>query len=333
MPTLFVIEPGSRIEKEYQRILVTLEDEILFRVPIQQISHVVLIGQVGVTTPALHALLEAEIPLSLITRTGKLLGRLSPPTPPNLALRRKQYAQNDNTLFCLQLARALVINKIQNQYTLDLRLTRCRPHLAAGHQLAALQASIQQAAQAESMDVLLGVEGNAARIHFQLYKQAFAPQWCFLKRTRRPPTDPINAVLSLGYSLLTQACFTALETVQLDPYLGYLHTEQYGRPALALDLVEQFRAPIVDSLALWLFNRHILQEEQFEHDPQTGGIVLTNAGLKIFFHQYSHRLESEIAYRTIKRNISYRKLLEYQARQLARYIQGEIKQYKPFRAR
>lgn len=334
MATLYVIEPGSRLEKEYQRLLVTKADELLLRLPLQRVSQVVLVGRVGVTTPALHALLQAEVPLLLINRSGKLRGRLLPPTAPNLPLRQQQYRRNDDPAFCLRLAQAIVAAKIHNQRTLALRLLRRHPHISPGN-LSTLKPMVNQPALGieGSIANLMGIEGAAARAYFRIYRQAFGSQWHFHKRTRRPPKDPVNALLSLGYTFLTQAMMTALEAVGLDPYLGYFHSEKYGRPALALDLVEEFRTPIVDSLVLSLLNHRLLKEKDFEYGPATDGVRLTTHGFRIFLRKYSEKLESKFKSRDLKRTISYRKLFEVQARRLARVIQGKDDTYKPFRSR
>lgn len=333
MSTLYVIEPGSRLEKDYQRLLVVKDDQTLMRVPLQRVTQVVLVGTVGVTTPALHALLDAEIPLLLITRSGKLLGRLLPPTGGNLLLRQAQHHRNDDAPFSLALTRAIVTAKIHNQRILALRIARRHPHINIGD-LDTLKLANQQTRTATDLETLRGIEGIAARRYFALYQQAFAEKWQFTKRTRRPPKDPVNALLSLGYSFLTHNMIMALEAVGLDPYLGYFHAEKYNRPALALDLMEEFRAPIVDSLVLSLLNRRWLQENEFERtvDDNTG-VFLTTPGLRIFLHHYSNKLESTFKSRELDRSISYRKLFEVQARKLARVIEGQEEAYKPFQMR
>jgi len=333
MSTLYVTEPGARIEKEYRRLLVTKDDEVLLRVPLQKITTVVLVGRVGTTTPALQALLAHRIPLLLVSRTGKLLGRLLPPTAANLPLRQAQYRRNDDAVFTLALARAIVSGKIRNQRVLAARLLRRRGWQDEQSALSLLQKAMMQAKQAESREALLGIEGWAARLYFSLYRRAFAPQWHFHKRTRRPPKDPINALLSLGYTFLGHALMTALEIVGLDPYLGYFHAEKYARPALALDLVEEFRAPVVDSLILNLINHRILRPEHFETSPSEKTPLLTARGMHIFLYQFSTKLESTVTVRRIGRALSYRKLFEVQARELAHSIQGDIEAYRPFRTR
>lgn len=333
MPTLYVTEPGARIEKEYRRLLVTKDDKMLLRIPLQRISQVVLVGRVGTTTPALHALLQMDIPLLLTSRSGKTLGRLLPPTAANLPLRQEQYRRNDDKDFCLTLARAIVSGKIRNQRVMAQRLNRRRPALQAQATLDDMNQALRKAKGAQALDVLMGIEGQAARQYFGLLRKAFDPGWAFTKRTRRPPKDPVNALLSLGYTFLGHAIMSALEVVGLDPYLGFFHAEKYGRPALALDLVEEFRAPIVDSLTLSLFNHRLLDEKDFQPAVKGDGIYLSDKGLRIFITKFNQRLESQVTPRSLGRKISYRKLFEVQARKLVHLIQGRSDTYKPFQAR
>jgi CRISPR-associated protein Cas1 len=333
MPTLYVTEPQARIEKEYERILVTKEDEVLLRVPIQNVDAVVLVGPVGATTQALHALLTRQIPLFLVKYNGELLGRLTPAQGFHLALRQAQYRRNDDAEFVLKFSRQIVAGKIRNQVTLASRIAR------RDKENATLQTCVIQMKEAEgkaraceSLDSLLGIEGNAARLHFEALGAAFDAKWNFEKRTRRPPRDPVNALLSLGYTFLGYAMMTALEIVGLDPYLGYFHQESYGRPALALDLIEEFRAPLVDSLTLGLLNRRLLREQDFGRD-EAGGVRLSPRGLRVFFREFSDKLESRVTVRRIGRPLSYRKLMEVQARRLANVLLGREEAYQPFEAR
>lgn len=331
MATLYVTEPGARIEKEYRRLLVTKEDEVLLRVPLRRVTEVVLVGRVGVTTPALHALLQAGVPLLLVGRSGRLAGRLLPPTARNLPLRQAQYRRDEDPAFATEMARCIVASKLRNQRVLALRLLRRRPE-ADRMPLASLYAAETQVSGAPGLDVLRGVEGRGARAYFALYRQAFDAGWQFAKRTRRPPRDPVNALLSLGYTMLGHALVSALEVVGLDPYLGYFHAEKYGRPALALDLVEEFRAPFVDSLVMTLVNRRMLQEDDFRSRGD-GGIVLNDRGLRVFFREFGDRLEGTVTPAGVGRPLSYRKIFEVQARRMANVVLGKVDRYRPFQAR
>lgn len=332
MPTLYVTEPQARIEKEYERILVTKEDEILLRVPIQNVDAVVLVGPAGATTQALHALLGRGIPLFLVKYNGELIGRLTPAQGYHLALRQAQYRRDDNADFVLKFSRQIVAGKVRNQLVLAGRIARRKKSETLKTTLEQMKEAEAKARTCESLDSLLGIEGSAARAYFDALGEAFDPKWGFEKRTRRPPRDPVNALLSLGYTFLGYAMMTALEIVGLDPYLGYFHQETYGRPALALDLIEEFRAPLVDSLALGLLNRRLLREQDFGRD-EAGGVRLSPRGLRVFFREFSDKLESRVTVRRIGRPLSYRKLMEVQARRLANVLLGKAEGYEPFEAR
>jgi CRISPR-associated protein Cas1 len=236
MATLYVTEPGSRIEKDYHRILVTKDDEILQRVPLARIDEVVLVGRVGATTPALLALLDADAGLTMISRTGRLRGRLSPPLSRNAPLRQAQYKKEQEDDFSLTFARAVVRGKLANSRTMMRRLLRRRSNDLPERLLERVQAALTEAETAPSLDALRGIEGAAARAYFGFIRESLRVDIPFQRRERRPPPDPVNALLSFGYTLLGAAMISALEIVGLDPYVGFLHAEKYGRPALALDL-------------------------------------------------------------------------------------------------
>lgn len=332
MSTLYVTLQGSRLEKEYKRLLVTKHDEIVMRIPIQRVSEVVLVGRVGVTTPALYSLLNNGVSFLLVSRTGKLRGRLQPPTDLNLPLRQKQFQLNDSPDFSLELSRQIVHGKIHNQRIYALRLARQQEQIIESHEKKLCEL-IKKTMEASSIEELMGLEGSAARTYFSVYRMGFKPIWKFENSNRRPPRDPINALLSLGYTFLGHAIFSALEVVGLDPYLGYFHAEKYGRPALVLDLIEEFRVPIVDSLIFSMINREMFKPDDFEYPTATKNVVLSSKGLGIFLSQFSQKLETPIAVRSIGRSLTYRKIFELQARNLANTIQGKTPQYIPFRMR
>ncbi len=341
MATLYVTEVGARVEREYQRLLVTSkDDEVLIEVPLGRVSEVVLVGWVGVTTPALLALLDAGIGVSFITRTGSLRGRLAPPQAKNLALRHKQYERARDPVFCLQVSQAIVGGKLRNCRTVARRIERSGRdeqqeealRLQSVSNLERLTQSIKQAARAPDLATLRGNEGIGSKAYFAMLKTALRQEMTFEKRTRRPPGDPVNALLSLGYTLLTQNLMTAAEIVGLDSYDGFFHADKYGRPSLALDLVEEWRPLVVDSIVQTLVNKRMLDAEDFEPGEQ-GGVHLTQRGLRVFFRQYSARLATCVFHPTAERAISYQKCFELQARALAKVIQGQAPAYLPFLAK
>ena len=331
MATLYVTEQGARIEKEYRRLLVAKHDDVLLAAPLGRVSEVVLVGGVGATTPALLMLLDAGIPLSFVTRAGKLRGRLTPPSPKNLPLRHAQYERARDPGFCLAVGRAIVDGKLRNSRALAYRMRRSRPQIAAAL-LERIEHAVEAVARADDLDTLRGVEGAAAKAYFQVLRGALRPEMTFEKRTRRPPRDPANALLSFGYTLLTQNLMTACEVVGLDPYDGFFHADKYGRPALALDLVEEFRGPVVDSVVQLVINKRIIGPRDFTERPG-GGIYLSNRGLRRFLQQYTRRLNTAILHPRYDRRLTYQRIFEVQARLLAKTIGGELDNYRPFRVR
>jgi CRISPR-associated protein Cas1 len=331
LATLYVTEQGARLEKEYKRLLVTKDDEVLLRVPLSRVSDVVLVGWTGATTPALLALLDAGIGLAFVNRSGTLRGRLVPPMPKNIPLRHQQYAQAQDETFCLEVARAIVGGKLRNQRTLARRLCRSRTGLDESL-IERISRAVKGVKAADDLDSLRGLEGAGARAYFQILRQALSEEWGFEKRVRRPPGDPVNALLSLGYTLLGHSLMSAIEVVGLDPYDGFFHADKYGRPALALDLVEEFRSVIVDSVVLTVVNKGILDPNDFRPGPK-GGVLLTQRGLRQFLAQYSARLQTEIIHPWAGRRLTYQKCFEVQARLMRKVIEGQAEKYRPFRIR
>lgn len=331
MPTLYVTEQGARIEKEYRRFLVAKGDEVLLAVPAVRVSHVVLVGNVGVTTPALVALLREGVGLSLVSRTGGLRGRLMPPTGKNIPLRHQQYQRAGDPAFCLALSKAFISGKLRNYRTLARRMARGRPEIDSG-QIRRVSDCLRHLPEAGDLGTVRGIEGEGSRAYFAVFRQALKPGMGFEKRTRRPPKDPANALLSLGYTLLTNNLVTACEVVGLDPYDGFFHSDKYGRPALALDLVEEFRGVIVDSVVMNVVNRGMLKTKDFEPGP-AGGTYLKPKAMREFFRQYSARLNTEVIHPLARRRLSYQKCFEVQARLLRKVIEGQGETYKPFLTR
>jgi CRISPR-associated protein Cas1 len=387
MSTLYVTETGARLEKEYQKLLVSKEGEVLLAVPLAHVSAVVLVGNVGMTTPALNFLLEQGVELTLLNSAGKLRGRLVGAHARNIALRQAQYVRAADAAFCLALSRAVVQGKLQNYQTLCLRLARARDAEAMRQAADALNKHIGLASAAADLAALRGVEGSGSKIYFSVLRDALrrgaeatnpdetaeasptattqqgvaeaadqptkqpanqatqrpADQATkrlsdqptpmgFEKRARRPPPDPINAMLSLSYTLLTENLYAALTIVGLDPHNGFFHADAYGRPALALDLVEEFRGIVADSVVLTLVNKRMVDEHDFQPSDD-GGVRLKDHALRRFLRQYHQRLQTEVIHPLVGRRLTYQKCFEVQARQLRKVIEGSAAVYLPFRAR
>lgn len=259
----YITEQGSKITREGQRLIVTANDtkHILF---IDKLEQLILCGNITCTSPAIMLLLRENIDTVFLRADGRFMGRLINTDSANVALRKRQFLLTNNNAFCLSVARQIIQAKIINQATLLSRVKRSRKQDEAGEGALLLRNCALATEKAGSLDILRGIEGNAASIYFKYLPLAFNQDWGFTKRVRRPPTDPVNAVLSLLYTLLINRCYAALRIVGLDTQPGILHTLSYGRNSLPLDLVEEFRAILADTLTIALFNTRQLDWSDFE---------------------------------------------------------------------
>jgi CRISPR-associated protein Cas1 len=319
------------------------------RVPLMKITQAVAFGNITLTTPALTALLEQRAEIIYLTRFGKFVGRISGDLHKHGRLRLLQRRAHDDPTLRLQVAAVCVRAKLHNQRTLLLRSSRTREDAlldAAAATIGELIAQIDalptidhappdpaRPQQGTVLGLLMGYEGAAAAAYFQAYGRLFVDEWAglFTGRHRRPPTDPINALLSYGYTLLTTQVTAAAHIVGFDPYIGYLHSTQYGKPALALDILEMFRAPIVDSVVLTLLNNRMLTSRDF-HET-FGAWRLSDGGRRVFLQKFEERLNTEFTHPIFKTKVTYRRALTLQMRLLARWMGGEFKRFREFYTR
>jgi CRISPR-associated protein Cas1 len=290
---------------------------------------------VQVSTQAVQALCEAEVPICYFSMGGWFYGITTGLNQRNVFLRLRQFRLAEEEYFGLKLARQLVAGKVRNQRTL-LQRNHVEPNR---NTLAGLKEMADRAERAASLAELLGLEGNAARLYFGDFGGMIKPdeedaseyRFDFDGRNRRPPRDPVNALLSLGYSLLAKDLTVACYAVGFDPYVGYYHRPRFGRPALALDLMEPMRPLIVDSAVLTAINTGMVTERDFVRAGAT--VALTAGGRKGFMRAYELRMDTLVTHPIFDYRVSYRRLLEIQARLLARVLDGEIGDYPVFTTR
>ena len=333
---LYVQANKAKVAKSGENLEITVEGERQASPRLIDISQVVLMGNVYLTTPTLHELMRREIPVTWHSYGGWFLGHTVGAGHKNVELRTAQYKGSFDEQVCLRIARGLVRAKIVNSRVLLRRNWRSdEDNTIVTRDLKRLT---EQAERADNLGTLLGLEGNAAAIYFghfdRLIKQdddAAGLRFDFHGRNRRPPTDPVNALLSYAYSLLTRTWTNTLMAVGFDPYRGFYHQPRYGRPALALDMMEPFRPLLADSAALTAINNGEVRPSDFIHAGT--GVNLTNDGRKRFIATFERRLSQEITHPLFGYRISYRRLLELQARLLARFLLGEILDYPNFTTR
>lgn len=335
--TLFIQTDGAYLSREGLALRVLVDRQERLRVPVHTLGGVVCFGRVNASTAALALCAESGVAVSFCSRSGRLLARSTGFTPGNVLLRRDQYRAADNQECSLQIAKAMVAAKIANARTTIMRamrdhgdprgqLERASVRMAAGTDAAML---------ATSIDELRGIEGEAAADYFAAFDDlvtlpvADREPFKMSGRSRRPPMDRANAVLSFLYSMLTHDARTACESVGLDAAVGFLHVDRPGRPSLALDLIEELRSFLCDRLALSLINRRQLAASDFEIQS-SGGVRLADTARKSVVIAYQKRKQEELLHPYLQERVSVGLVVHLQARLLSRVLRGELDVYPAF---
>jgi CRISPR-associated protein Cas1 len=343
---LYLNTQGFRVGCKDEVLQVKEKDRVVDEVRLRDLSHVALFGNIQISTQAVQSLCEMEIPVTYFSMGGWFYGITRGHTLKNVFLRMEQFRLARDETKCLSLARQFVHGKIRNHRTLLMRNHLEPPEPT----ILKLKRASEDALAATSIEELLGIEGAAASQYFQQFSgmvkveddlpglemprkdgQQLAFNFNFTNRNRRPPTDPVNAMLSLAYSMLSKDCTLAALAVGFDPYIGFYHQPRFGRPALALDLMEEMRPLIAESTVLSCINNRVVTEKDFVRAGQA--VNLTAPGRKRFFQMYEQRMSSLITHPLFDYKVSYRRALELQARLLAKTLTGEIAEYIPLLTR
>lgn len=334
---LYVQSPASYVRKDGEQLIVEENRTKVAEARLLDTSQVVLFGHCGLSTPALHELFRRQIPVTFMSYGGWFLGHCVGTGHNNVQTRTAQYRVSFDDSSCLALARRLVAAKIHNCRTLLRRNWKIEGEedKAPNALLTDLKSDILQAARARSIQELLGIEGNSARRYFERFLAMISPEkkelsttFDFSGRNRRPPKDPVNALLSFAYAMLAREWTVVLSAVGLDPYRGFYHQMRFARPALALDMMEPFRPLVADSTVIMAINNGEVKPEDFL--VSATGCSLKPNGRKRFIAAFERRMSQEITHPIFKYRISYRRLFEVQARLLIRFLTKEIPKYPPF---
>ena len=326
---LYVTEQGTRIGVRKGRVTVSQQKEVLQEVRLIDVSQVSIYGNVQISSQAMRAMFDQQVPVCWFSYGGWFQGIAHGLPSKHVDLRRRQVAIAAQA--GLPIAQKMIEGKIRNSRTLLRRNSRSdvKPILEQ------LKATADQTAEVDTVESLLGVEGVAARLYFSRFSSMLKDDslgiFDFQGRNRRPPSDPVNCLLSYAYSLLTKDLTAVVLAVGFDPYLGVFHKPRFGRPALALDLAEEFRPLIADSVVVNVINNGEVQENGFVVRAQ--GVALTQQGRRAFIAAYERRLDQEVTHPVYGYKITYRRVLEVQARMLGAYLLGEIPEYVPFMTR
>jgi len=329
--TLYITRQETYLHKERETIVIKQGDEKLGQFPSLALSNILCFGRVSVSPFLMGYLAEQGIGLSFFTEYGRFLVRVQGPETGNVLLRRTQYRTADQPEKAVSIARLMIAAKIANSRTaLQRELRNHGESIALKETVEKLATSLRRSKNADSISSLMGIEGDAASAYFSVFQQRIrSAGFNFNGRIRRPPTDPVNALLSFAYSMITQECASALQGVGLDPYVGFLHQDRPGRPGLALDLLEEFRAGWADRLVLTLLNRQQLKAKDFTQES-SGAVRLTDDGRKTFFTHFQERKREELMHPYLNEKVPVGLLPHCQALLLARHLRGDMEYYPPW---
>ncbi len=348
----YLVEQGAVISKEGQRLLVKKQGQLIHTIHSFKLDQLVIFGNVSLTPPVIAHLLKNGIDTTFMTVHGRYLGRLQSPEGKNILLREMQYRRFGEEFFALETARAIVTGKLANQRTVLMRLNRNREALNLEEMIYGLKKLMDKTGAAFSVEALRGYEGSGTAIYFKGFSRGFLEEEIkFTSRVRRPPTDPVNALLSLGYTLLFNVFLATAHMVGLDPYLGMLHAVDYGRPSLPLDLMEEWRPIIVDALVLSVFNLKTITGKDFTTEKKDAEdeiilsevgngrdsersvcglpVYLTDSGFRKFLTQFERKMAQTVRFHLTGQELSYRDCLREQVRHFVRYVKNEDKEYLP----
>lgn len=329
MANLYLTEQGSVLRKTGDRLIVQKDDEILLDVPCSKIDAVLIFGNVQFTTQAVHELFEHGIEMALLTRTGRLIGQITSPSTKNIDLRIEQFKKYNDETFKLNLSKAIVKGKAGNCLSLMTSFSYNHPEMDIRDKIAGIEASIRNIEGTGSIASLRGFEGIAAKTYFEGFGKMILGEFIFEGRRKHPSTDPVNALLSFGYTMIFNEISSLLDGIGFDPYLGYFHEVEYGRASLACDIQEEFRAS-VDRFTLNLINNNMLKEDDFYRNQKDGSVYLKREAMKKYFAEYEKYMNREFKRPDNGENTTLRKCFRIQAEKLAGYIKGGAV-YTPFR--
>lgn len=334
--TLYVTSPDSYLARDGENVVIRQNEETKFRIPIHNLEGIVSFGYCGASPALMGFCAERGVSLSFLTEYGKFLATVQGPVKGNILLRRTQYKVSDNPEKSLVISRNFILGKVANSRTVLQRAVRDHGVVSdepvVAESISYLSSQLDRIRTCDDLNRLRGIEGDSARTYFRAFDPLILNQkqdFFFHERSRRPPLDNMNALLSFLYTLLTHEVRSALETVGLDPASGFFHQLRPGRPSLALDLMEELRPYLADRLALSMVNRKQINATGFSQ-KETGGIVMENDTRKEVITAWQNRKKEEITHPYLDEKISIGLLPYVQAMLMARHLRGDIDGYPPF---
>lgn len=331
--TLYVITPDKYLSLDGENIVMHSKDDTQTRLPLHNVEDIVIFGGRGASPALMNKCTEDNIGLTFMSRSGKFLARAKGAISGNVYLRREQFRIADDEARSLSVAKNFIIGKLFNSRYVIERAVRDHSLQVDVNKLKnrsdLLSQAIIKCQIVSDIDTLRGIEGESAQLYFSVFDEFILQQkdeFRFVTRSKRPPLDNVNALLSFSYSVATGMCTSALETVGLDPYVGFMHTDRPGRRSLALDLVEEFRAIMCDRFVISLINKRIINNGDFEK-REDGAVLLSEDGRKVFLTHWQNRKQDIVMHPFLKEKVEWGLLPYIQALLLSRYIRGDLDEY------
>ncbi|NQU62790.1 MAG: type I-C CRISPR-associated endonuclease Cas1 [SAR324 cluster bacterium] len=334
--TLFVTTDGAYLHKERETVVVEIEKKKVLQLPLLTLSNIFCFGRVMLTPQFMFSCSEKGIGIAFFSEYGRFQARVQGPQTGNVLLRRHQYRWADDPIKTADISRYIIASKIANSRTVIQRTLRNYPDCQGATDLKiaenTLKRILSKIQNITELDILRGKEGEAANCYFNIFDLLITQQkedFQFSGRNRRPPKDPVNALLSFIYTIILQDCVSALEGVGLDPYVGYLHRDRPGRQSMALDLLEEFRAFLGDRLALNLINMQQIKISDFRFS-ENGAVLMSDEARKTLLTAYQKRKQETLKHPILKEDVKIGLLFHTQALLLSRHIRGDLDYYPAF---
>lgn len=334
--TLYNTSANRYLSLDGKNVVVLENNSEIGRLPLHNLEGIVTMGYTGASPALMEACAKNNISLCFLNPNGKFIARVVGKTKGNVVLRKNQYIISENKLESLSVSKNFIIGKLFNSKWVIERATRDYPLRVNVEKLknvsSLLNDSINNARSCQSIDTLRGIEGEAASLYYSVFNELILQQkddFHFDGRSRRPPMDNINALLSFAYTLLSNMCASALDTVGLDPYVGFMHTDRPGRASLALDIVEELRSVFADRFVITLINKKMISKKDFLK-REDGAVLLTDSGKRTFIDAWQNRKKETIIHPFLNQKVEWGVVPYVQALLLARFIRGDIDQYPPF---
>ena len=329
MSTLYIVERGASIKVKHQQFQIYCQQKLLFKVPVKEIDNIILIGYCHLSHGVVQTALFRDLPIAYYSAQGYFQGSLRSKFQPQVDYTKEQVLKAENVSLVREQAEIIVRSKLHNSRILLMRINRRRPNDVTQKAIRELKKIINCLNTSLSLESLRGYEGKGASIYFQGLGALFQGEIKFAGRSSRPPKDPVNSLLGFGYTLLCQHLTSVVQLEGLHTDFGNLHSPRNNHPALVLDLMEEFRAQIVDSLVIYLVNKKIFTRADFTQPDLKAGVYLKRDLIKIFLKHWSEKLALELTHPQTQRKVSLKRCIELQVKDYTAYLMGKQENYQP----